>query len=105
MDTREGRHSQSIVMPLLPSIRALNEGDRRHPVGVAHITLTAIPSLYREAPDGVLVPLTTVAALSAVAPPPVTVGHFLTVHPQTTAPIHTTNQTSLLPKATLDPHH
>jgi hypothetical protein len=89
-------------MPL-PPIRALNEGDRR-PIGVAHITLPAILSLYREAPDAVPVPLATVAVLSPAAPP-VTVGLFLSVRPRTTAPIHTTNQTSHLPRATLDPHH
>jgi hypothetical protein len=100
MDAREGRHSQPIVMPH-PPIRALNEGDRR-PIGVAHIALTAILSLYREVPVGVPVPLATVAVL--LAPPTVTVD-LLTVHPQTTAPIHTRNRTSLLPKATLGLHH
>jgi hypothetical protein len=50
MDTREGHHSQSIVMPT-PQIRALTGGDRR-PVGVAHITLTAILSFaYGKLPE------------------------------------------------------
>ena len=44
MGTKEDRRSPSIVMPLLPPNRALNEGDRRHPVGVAHLTLTVILS-------------------------------------------------------------
>jgi hypothetical protein len=98
---REGRHSQPIVMPHT-QIRALNEGDRR-PFGVSHITLTAILSLDRKVPGAVPLPLAIVAVRSP--PPPVTVDRFLTAHPQSTAPIHTPNGTSLLPKATLNPHH
>src|SRR5882757_4391918 len=101
MDTREGRHSHPIVIPH-PPIRALNEGDPR-PFGVAHVTLTAILSLHREVPDGVPVPLATVVV--PTAPPPVTVGLFLTVRPQSTAPIHTPNRTSLLPKANPNTHY
>jgi hypothetical protein len=90
-------------MPL-PPIRVPSEGDRR-PFGVAHITLTvtAILCSYRVVPDWVPVPLVTVAVLPVRAP--VTVGLFLTVHPQTTALIHTPNLNSLLPEASLNPRY
>lgn len=100
MDTK----GESIDMPP-PPIRALNEGDRR-PVGVAHITLTANLSSYREVPDGVPVPLATGVVLPPPPPPPpATIALFLTVHPQATAPFHSPNQTPLLPKANPSPHY
>jgi hypothetical protein len=85
-----------------PPIRVPNEGDRR-PIGVLHITLTAILFTNREVPDGVPVPLATLAV--PPTPPPARPGLFLTVHPQKTAVIHSPDRISLLPKVTLNPHH
>ncbi|SRR5713226_253913 len=98
MHAREGRLTQSIIMPS-PPIRVPNDGDRRL-VGVAHthFTLTAVLSFYRKVPDGVPVPLTTATVLPAR--PPTTLGLFLSVHLQTTVPFRIPpNRTPFLPGA------
>jgi len=67
-------------------------------VGVVHITLTAATlSSNREVPYGVPAP----QADAVLSPQIVTFGLFLTVHPHTTAPIHTPNRTILNPAITL----
>ena len=91
-DMREGAHAQLTVNVPPPSLTP-NEGGHR-PVGAVAITVILTANLItdREVLGEVKAPLAT-AALSA---PLVTFALFLTVHPHTTAAIHTPNRTLLL---------